>query len=145
MCVMKCTNNQFIFNNSICVFQCPSDSGYYSNYTSYTCERCHSTCRSCSAGPLATDCTICAVDRYFNSSMYCVDLCPKGTFPSLATGSCELCHSTCATCTQYSLCTLCVVPLMLDGTDCLQQCPENKYYDQLLSACKPCHSYCKAC
>lgn len=85
------------------------------------CQPCHESCLSCS-GPSSADCGSCMPDKYLHSG-HCVQSCPPGFH---ATGTqCEACPEPCSTCDVGGLCTSCMWPRVLNGSQCLVCCDDD--------------------
>ena len=63
-----------------CVSKCPIE-GYYTNLNKKACEKCDSSCKTCSSPENSKKCTSCFDYTYFSASLgTCTSSCPEGTY-----------------------------------------------------------------
>uniref|UniRef100_A0A7N5KQV8 Extracellular matrix organizing protein FRAS1 n=1 Tax=Ailuropoda melanoleuca TaxID=9646 RepID=A0A7N5KQV8_AILME len=105
------------------------------------CRACDQSCKSC--GPNSPRCLTCAEKTVLHDGK-CIAECPGGYYAE-ATGRCEACHNSCASCSgpTGSHCTACIQPRALRQGHCLSSCGEGFYPDH--GVCRACHSSCLTC
>lgn len=121
--------------------------------------RCDTTCATCT-GPLPSQCSTCAVGRYFDAGT-CVPcaVCPGGMYLATqctptANTTCASCDAACTTCTAAGAdaCSSCPATAFLDATTCrpCTKCAPGRYESTACTAtadstCMACSSSCAAC
>jgi proprotein convertase subtilisin/kexin type 5 len=78
----------------------------------------------------------------------CVLTCPETLYGNSELGTCENCHSVCATCNGAydSDCTGCFDLTYLYDNKCIKSCPEGYYaMDEPFNECMACHASCASC
>ena len=151
----SCFSGYYLYNNN-CLLNCPI--GYYSRVLGNMCLQCDSSCLTCTASDTSS-CTSCASGEFLSSGYclpcdpicktcistsinckscytlfyynnYCHAICPDGYWPRTTDYTCQLCASSCLTCTAGT------------AFDCLT-CTIGKYLSN--SKCNLCSSNCKLC
>lgn len=135
--------------------------GYYKNITTFQCERCHFSCKTCLSS-LPTECISCETT---NNRVLTVNSCPctAGYFES-GSPPCVRCHSNCRSCfgpSEYN-CSNCVGGYVLVGSycrynltclnylyngACVNRCPDGAYgfTSAGTNICLPCTNNCLTC
>ena len=109
-----CTNTTDIYykdlDSTTCNLTCP-DGQYNSSSIPNLCQRCSSTCITCSV--TAENCTNlnCSINYYFLNNS-CLSQCPDQYYADFSARQCKLCTSGCALCTAAGLnsCSKCDAP-----------------------------------
>ena len=138
--------------------QCLCDSGFYLSDTSGLCLPCYSTCSEC-VGPSVYNCSACYAGHYLVGSYCrpqlictnyryedtCVNVCPKTSYPDLATHSCIKCVMGCRHCSTSTSCLVCDDGYYFDGVTatCSPACPLGQYI--LGTLCLDCPLSCTRC
>lgn len=139
-CAPNYANNTILLNGALatqCIDRCP-DGKYVSQGS---CSDCPVQCATCTN---PTTCVTCTVGEFLYGSQ-CGATCPTGTFANTATGQCETCYATCATCTASgsSGCSSCLEAYFQYGSQCLGTCPDGTYTRG--TQCSPCLQNCATC
>ncbi|XP_006463869.1 hypothetical protein AGABI2DRAFT_120662 [Agaricus bisporus var. bisporus H97] len=141
-----CVPGSFLSDGK-CVDSCP-DGTFVSAQDGVTCQKCDSSCSTCSGS--STFCLSCSSQTQltFNGACVAADSCPKSTFASDSTTSCISCHPDCSECSDsgFNKCTACPTerPVLVNGR-CLSTCSKNEYWDSNANECKACDSSCGSC
>ncbi|XP_076844464.1 proprotein convertase subtilisin/kexin type 5 isoform X2 [Brachyhypopomus gauderio] len=130
-----------------CVETCGT--GHYADKDSRVCEQCDESCAACE-GADATSCLSCKDSLLFLRKLgRCVASCPDLHYQNIAQRSCELCHTSCRTCTGKGEqdCSSCHPGYTLTEGACKSHCdmgefPTDKDHN---SNCKTCDETCLAC
>ena len=126
--------------------------GYYQDTTSGTCNLCDTTCQTCSAsGP--TSCSSCPSGTYLLSSNHsCVVCNVQGYYQDTASDTCNLCDSTCLTCSTAgpTNCLSCpsspsVTYFLSSNNSCVACNVQGYYIDTTTGTCNQCDSTCLTC
>lgn len=143
----------------LCYSDCPIGSIDRNSY----CEKCDSSCKSCSE--VSTNCTSCPEDKFhykdrclakcptgtYEFGVECYDVCPLGTFQNGE--KCGECEIPCKECTgSPTKCTDCIEGKYLFNNQCMDKCPDRTVRDgnKCLSECQSdqflydgfCYSHC---
>ena len=126
-----------------CVSSCAP--GFY--LTQGRCELCDASCAQCIDGT-PTGCTACGAELILNpGTRSCVAVCPAGLYASAQLGTCEACHSDCATCSGpgSNRCLTCTGSLFFTplAQECVAVCRPGFFYTN--QECHECHSSCLTC
>ncbi|KAM3849768.1 proprotein convertase subtilisin/kexin type 5-like, partial [Diretmus argenteus] len=108
------------------------------------CERCHSSCKTCSA-PGKEDCNSCDSGHLLTRQQSCVPRCPSGTFANRTSGRCEDCPPGCAVCQDARRCQRCRsghTQLYLQDGVCVVKCERGFPRG---AVCQPCTPECASC
>ncbi|XP_004591833.2 proprotein convertase subtilisin/kexin type 5 isoform X2 [Ochotona princeps] len=107
-------------------------------------QPCDSSCKTCAGS--ASLCTSCRKGAFLLNQA-CVSSCPRGTWPSGRSGSCEACAKGCASCSAANSCQECQAPpeqpFFLHKGRCYSKCPEGFYGKD--GTCVHCSSTCRTC
>lgn len=114
------------------------------------CTPCHSTCKACLTGTLATQCTKCITGYFwvnqtaaFTTSS-CVMQCPIGQYPYFVydLGLCYFCDTTCYQCedkpTYCTSCQFATNNFWLYEHTCVSRCPSGYQGDNVTYICTKC-------
>ncbi|KAL6114118.1 pcsk5 [Pungitius sinensis] len=105
------------------------------------CERCHSTCKTCSAAG-KKDCNSCDSGRFLTAHQTCLSRCPSGTFANKTSSQCDDCSKGCVTCEDAQQCQRCRSGLNLHNGVCVVDCQRG--FPQS-GVCQPCAPECASC
>ncbi|XP_049434017.1 proprotein convertase subtilisin/kexin type 5b isoform X1 [Epinephelus fuscoguttatus] len=138
----------FYVDDGKCVDHCKK--GFFVDEESRDCEPCHRDCRTC-GGPRYDDCDSCE-DEFVLINGECVKdrqfaLCPETHFRN-SQGDCELCHSTCKTCSgaRKDDCNSCHSGHFLTARQtCTPRCPPGTFANKASSQCEDCSKGCVIC
>ena len=133
-----------------CQSTCPSKT--YQNNTNMTCLPCDSSCFSCS-GPSDSECLSCSVGKVLANTppAQCSSVCASNFFFNLVNNVCELCDTSCKTCSQAgpSGCISCnstaFLQVLIGPGRCDVTCPSGFYPNLSNNICQPCYSSCVTC
>jgi len=134
-----CDYGYFLNVDGNCVKEC--ELGYYANYFTRKCVKCHNTCGSCKGGYIP--CESCVANLVFYQG-YCYETCPNGTVK--IGGKCEACKAkNCKRCNPDNLneCPECYPEFVLDDNVCVPNCPSNKL--NVNGKCVICTDHCLYC
>ncbi|CAJ1068427.1 proprotein convertase subtilisin/kexin type 5b isoform X1 [Xyrichtys novacula] len=109
--------------------------------TKQECERCHSSCKTCS-GAERENCTSCFSGRFLTPRQTCMNQCPSRTFANSKSSRCEDCSEGCVSCKDAKHCQSCRGGLYLHGEECVVDCPRGFPQD---GVCRPCDPECASC
>ena len=114
----------------VCTMRCPT--GFYWDLVSTSCQQASPTCKTADNSP--TKCTSCPGSYILDVDKCERKSCSAGQYFSLLTQNCEVCHSSCSTCTAA-------------GANGCSSCPEGSTFDYLLKSCSTfvCHATCNTC
>ncbi|KAK9523367.1 hypothetical protein VZT92_019778 [Zoarces viviparus] len=142
-----CEEGFYVFEDK-CVDHCQE--GFFVDEESRECETCHRTCRTC-GGPQYDDCDSCEDGVILKNGECLKDrqlaLCPETHFRN-SQGECELCHSTCKTCSAAGKedCNSCYSGRFLTAHQtCLSRCPSGTFANKASSQCEDCSKGCVTC
>jgi len=129
-----------------CVVACVG--AYFGNTTTRICDPCNGNCTSCKI--TANICTAC-VSGYGWYNYTCHMPCLDGFYFTNNYSNCTACPSVCATCTNYTTCTICrttsPITYLYNGY-CYTTCPAGYYGTTNTSnatICVACSSACALC
>jgi len=152
----QCGNTTDIYykdlDSTTCGLICP-DGQYNSSSIPNLCQRCSSTCITCSV--TAENCTNvnCSKNYYFLNNS-CLSQCPDNYFPNSTQRQCIQCTPGCQSCFGSGLdsCTLCGVLadttqyyLQIGNNTCGPICNIGEYSDSVTKTCKTCSEACATC
>jgi len=124
---LSCSASLYLFNNS-CQSSCPMQ--YYERLDDCTCQKCDSSCLTCS-GSGVSGCTSCANGYYL--------------YPS-PNGSCSKCDISCKTCVNSATdCTSCNTGTFYYQSGCKTTCPNGYWPRSTDNSCQACDSSCAKC
>lgn len=126
----------FLLYEGSCYSTCPVGTIDRSSY----CEKCDSSCKSCSE--VSTNCTSCH-ENYFHYKDKCLSKCPAGTFEFgdecyekcpygtySKESKCDECQLPCIDCTgKATKCTDCIEGKYLFNNECVDKCPDRTVRD----------------
>uniref|UniRef100_A0A671VLW9 Proprotein convertase subtilisin/kexin type 5b n=1 Tax=Sparus aurata TaxID=8175 RepID=A0A671VLW9_SPAAU len=152
-----CEEGFYVFDG-VCVDHCKE--GFFVDKESQDCEPCHRACRTC-GGPRFEDCDSCE-DGFTLKNGECLegrqlDLCSEKHFrnstahvnlTSVLKGDCELCHSSCKTCSgaEKEDCTSCISGRFLTAQQtCMPRCPPGTFANKMSNQCEECSEGCVMC
>uniref|UniRef100_A0AAV2MQD7 P/Homo B domain-containing protein n=1 Tax=Knipowitschia caucasica TaxID=637954 RepID=A0AAV2MQD7_KNICA len=109
------------------------------------CQKCHSSCESCS-GPTADHCISCNSPHFLLNSS-CLQQCPEGFFTDSEVRVCERCHWSCARCSgRHSLqCKRCREGFYTQAGGCVPTCSPSHFGNPVSMACERCDPSCDSC
>lgn len=113
------------------------------------CQLCDSSCQTCSTGGSALTCTSCYGAAVLAGAPPNSCICPVGLAPSPDVRNCQVCHSSCKTCTiagDGSKCTDCYDMAALSGSSpssCV--CPDGTFPNPDVAKCTQCDNSCQLC
>lgn len=125
-----------------CVETCPE--GTRQNL--HMCLDCPANCANCTEDT----CVKCRRGYIASSEGACIQSCPPQTFFNNATGTCNLCNSSCEECNgpTGSDCTSCTsIHYYLQDGECIlnETCARGYYFDKLDMTCETCDVTCAEC
>ena len=127
--------------------QCLCIDKFFEDSVLLTCESCHHSCKKCTSGSAATQCTECnpTKNRVWDGSGSCN--CLSHYYDDGSSETCALCNAKCLTCSGTdTTCTGCDTSLMRTYDSATNTCPCNpKFYDSGINMCQQCHYSCKLC
>lgn len=145
---LTCTNTTYCLScltgflqGGLCIDNCSTITGKYSNISSLACSPCDLNCLNCTS--TSRMCTACnpSIPLLFNYT--CLNACPSGYYSSGST--CSKCSYPCMKCTgTASNCTSCLNTYADNGT-CVSSCPMRRYADLKSLSCLGCDSACTSC
>ncbi|XP_063753552.1 proprotein convertase subtilisin/kexin type 5-like [Eleginops maclovinus] len=138
----------FYLSDDECVDHCKE--GFFVDEKSQECEPCHHACRTC-GGPQYDDCDSCEEELTLKNGE-CVEnqnlaSCPETQFRN-SHHECELCHSTCKTCSAATNedCNSCYLGSFLTPHQtCVSRCPAGTFSNKASSQCEDCLTGCVTC
>jgi proprotein convertase subtilisin/kexin type 5 len=134
-------------HSSTCINSCPSNYDAYNASEPNVCYQCSANCERCTA---ASDesCSSCLTGFKHYLGNQCVDPCPDGYYDN--SGTCELCHISCETCSGGNQLTNCLScnetrKYFTSNNTCLDECPSffSTYVDN--NICDACDPSCLSC
>ncbi|XP_059502142.1 extracellular matrix protein FRAS1 isoform X3 [Stegostoma tigrinum] len=136
-----CKNPREMLFGDTCISHCPT--GYFMSRG--ICQRCHSSCKTCS-GEGGYSCTACAANLVLSHAGQCIAACPPA-FYSDNQQICQACNSQCLTCESNSACLSCKDPtkVLLFGECQYESCAQQYYIDYSTGTCRECDWSCNAC
>ncbi|KAM8760711.1 proprotein convertase subtilisin/kexin type 5-like [Acanthopagrus schlegelii] len=142
-----CEEGFYVFDGG-CVDHCKE--GFFVDKESQDCEPCHRACRTC-GGPRFDDCDSCEDDFTLRNGE-CLEgrqlaLCSEKHFRNIQ-GDCELCHSSCKTCSgaEKEDCTSCISGRFLTAQQtCMPRCPPGTFANKMSRKCEECSKGCVMC
>ena len=124
--------------------KCVCLSGFYLSPLTSSCQQCSTYCLTCSVS--STNCSSCNENFYLTPNYQCVKC---GTGYYLGVESCEMCHESCLSCTNYSenSCLVCKNnDIVISNPPGPCACPESQYVSSKNPlVCKDCPKGCKLC
>ena len=119
---LTCTNNHYLQTQvgpSFCLKTCQT--GYYPDNSTLICQKCYSTCLTCTNGSI-NGCTSCYSGLFLLGSS-CVNKCPSGYFGDFVANTCLPCDINCKECqnANYTGCLSCNFQTYLDKTTVLSK------------------------
>jgi len=138
----SCNTTLLLFlENNLCVSKCQTNS--FINLSAGKCINCQSPCNVCYND--STTCSTCIANIstpiWYNYNCISEAQCPIGKFVNKANSSCNLCPSSCISCTSDVACTACQPTFTLYQGQCLDQCPNITYEDnRICLACQGCNT-----
>ncbi|XP_029295190.1 proprotein convertase subtilisin/kexin type 5-like [Cottoperca gobio] len=142
-----CEEGFYVFDDK-CVDHCKE--GFFVDEESRDCEPCHRACRTC-GGPQYDDCDSCE-DKLTLKNGECLKStqlasCPETHFRN-SQGECELCHSSCKTCSaeRKEDCNSCYSGRFFTSRQtCMSRCPAGTFANKMSSQCENCLKGCITC
>jgi proprotein convertase subtilisin/kexin type 5 len=141
-CVDVCPINQLLYADNVsrtCVKKCPS-----SSYASQWAIACLSSCPVASppyvqtyAADYDNTCTEQCAYPYFSyaPTYQCLSQCPDPYYNKVDSHICQLCPSSCTTCTSATKCKGCVLGYFLQSGQCLTSCTLIYYANPTTRTC----------
>ena len=151
---MSCSGSNYLqtlVGPAQCLTTCPLPT--IPDLSTHRCIICDASCASCS-GPGPGNCMSCLGNNYLQSPFgpsQCLSTCPLQTYSDISTHICQLCDSTCATCSTAgsNYCLSCKPNFFLQTltgpAQCLSNCPSHTYPDTLTNVCQNCDISCETC
>ncbi|KAM7368833.1 hypothetical protein PAMP_013140 [Pampus punctatissimus] len=130
-----------------CVETCQHS--HYGNAASRMCEKCDPSCGECIGGG-EDSCLSCALGLiYLRKEGRCLPSCPQGYYHDTAHRTCELCHTSCKTCSgkDSQSCDSCQPGYLLSSGMCDSLCDVGLYplIKGLGHTCEECDRSCLEC
>ncbi|GAB1289869.1 Extracellular matrix organizing protein FRAS1 [Apodemus speciosus] len=138
---LKCQHARHLLLGDHCVPECSP--GHYKERG--TCQRCHSSCRSCqNGGPFS--CSSCDTGLVLTHLGTCSTTCFPGHYLD-DNQVCQPCNTNCRSCDSQGSCTSCRDPskVLLFGECVYESCAPQYYLDIATKTCKECDWSCNAC
>jgi len=143
----QCIPNQgHYLHMSDCITDCPVIK-YFTNYTNFSCDACHSTCYTCT-GKSSSECTSCISPRYLYNNK-CQTSCPDKFHPDVIDRACIPClDPNCKTCdADQNICEACLASsnkYLFQGV-CIPTCHVGYFHNYTARTCDMCHPTCHTC
>ncbi|KAL4482616.1 hypothetical protein ABPG73_021276 [Tetrahymena malaccensis] len=155
-CVSNCpaktyqTNSKLYLQNNTCSSTCQN--GTFPDKSTNKCQKCDSTCLTCSAGT-NTDCLTCSSPNYLQTDKNsCLPTCKSNEYQDSSSNKCAPCNVTCATCSgpASTQCLTCQAGQLLytspdNKKTCINSCPDGYFSDTKNNVCAQCNSSCLTC
>ncbi|XP_017560623.2 extracellular matrix protein FRAS1 [Pygocentrus nattereri] len=134
---LLCSDPSLLLKEGFCVADCGP--GFY--VSQGNCYACDPSCATCH--PDNPSCLSCPVGYALHHGK-CVSECPAQHYRD-SYGRCQMCHSSCASCSgpSASHCTSCPSSLPLYQGQCVESCGEGLFARD--GHCYSCHVSCRAC
>ncbi|KAL4464822.1 hypothetical protein ABPG74_011383 [Tetrahymena malaccensis] len=152
---LTCPPNYYLDGQSFgyCVQTCSSS--YYKDDLTMKCLKCNTNCLECTQNQ-PNFCSQCVDGNYLTiGTGLCVSDCGQGQWGNNTNWTCQLCDSSCYTCSQSATnctscpstsCLSCSSPLFLKNYACITTCnPIGEYGDQITRKCTLCDISCNTC
>lgn len=136
---LSCKDGEFLLDNT-CLDKCPKGT----RAIGLKCEKCNvEFCSDCVAS--LDTCEKCDDDKFKLSDTSCVKDCPEQYYTDLTSKTCQLCPTSCQTCTDTHTCQSCKNGYFLYENDCIETCPDGYVEVPDTKKCEKCPANCKEC